>query len=106
MSRSSNAVSQMLRARGIPTRYRYTQTGYVQPNGAGFTGPGLMITRQRSGRYGGMEDLGEVRVYLIVDEHGIRSDQAFADRVEAALVDAGLPHLRRGDMFAVPDEGA
>lgn len=104
--RSAASVSALLRARGIRTGYKYTQTGYVDSKGRKYDGPGVMITRQKRARYGGMEDLGAVRVYVLGGPTGERDDPALTAQVVAALADAGItgnPNAS-GSMVEIPDE--
>lgn len=99
--RSANAVSQRLRARGINVGYRHTDFGYVDRDGAKVTQPGVQVTRNKVARYGGFEDYGCVMVFVIADTPA--EEQAYAETVEAHLVDAGLPYRRKGTDFEILD---
>lgn len=106
-ARSANGVSQALSRRGIVTGLRYTAFGYETRDGVRITEPGVQITRQRDGRYGGKEDLGEVRVYVITPDTGHEPglESEYGDRVEAAVREAGLPCVRSNPgLVTIPDD--
>lgn len=100
--RNARSVGAALRRAGIPTGYRYTQTGYTTHGGAKITEPGCEVTRQHKARYGGVEDYGKVMVFCI-DPVTQEPSPAFMDRVEQALIAAELPFTRKVSNFEVPD---
>lgn len=88
---TARRVSRAIARAGIPTGYRYTQTGYTDRDGIKVRAPGVEVTRRRRARYGGYEDYGYVAVFLIDPSRpGGGFDPEFRQLVVDALTDAGL----------------
>lgn len=103
VARNPQTVSRVLGRAGFLTGVRYSAFGYTdRRTGARITGPAVIVTRQREGRYGGREDLGEIRVYCI-DVNGHDPGDEYVEAVLAALVAAGLPATRRTSTVVVED---
>lgn len=102
---NAGSLSRRLKARGIPTGYRYTQSGYTQHDHESVTEPGVMISRKVRDRYSGEVDGGGVFIYTIGSAYGADAPEEFVDAVEAALTDAGYVFTRKpSGTFDVMDE--
>lgn len=83
-ARAAGAVSRVLSRAGIPVGYTYNAFGYRTRAGDHAIEPGCQVTRLRRARYGGMEDVGNVNVFLM-NPDGSEPPEEFHARVVGAL---------------------
>lgn len=104
---TARQVSRVLKAAGIPTGYRYTQSGYRNRDGSLVTEAGVEVSRMIDTRYSGRVDAGCVNVYLIAGAllggHA-ESYESLAARVRAALEDAGYKVGGNRSVVFIPDD--